>query len=157
MRRGRGRAALAGLAGFAALITAAPVPDAGAQSGSRSIFKCETAGRVTYTDAPCSDAARVDELPIRSTPPHTRGHVAYGAGFPLDSGARWHADSRAASFRRDANPECPHLAQRMALVEREERTANTEERLAVQRHWYRQLGCAGAPDAERHFPSGVAG
>jgi hypothetical protein len=79
---------------------------------------------------------------------------SYGTGAPGRPAAleRPEGQPRAARFSAAANPECPHLAQRMARVAAEEQVANAhdigliQERLAVQRHWYQQLGCAAFAD-----------
>lgn len=133
-----------------------PIQAASQAPGARTIFRCESAGHISYTDAPCPDADKVDPVRLRGMNPSAApDRMAYA---PSDgTGATWRPPAveqpdaigpRAARFAPGANAECPHLAQRMALVEAEEQVANAhnigliQERLAVQRHWYRQLGCA---------------
>jgi hypothetical protein len=137
-----------------------PLQATGQAPGGRTIFRCESAGHISYTDAPCPDAEKVDPVRLRGvSPPAASGRTAYapsdGAGAsgrpsPLERPEG--GQPRAVRFSPAANPECPHLAQRMARVAAEEQVANAhnigliQERLAVQRHWYQQLGCAAFAD-----------
>jgi hypothetical protein len=159
------------LAGGVATGVALVLPlDAASQSpAGTTVFKCETAGQVIYTDTPCTDAHKVDALRIHggaATAPSAERLPDRAGAARMQSGSidPWrrvasqtpYAMTRA-SYGKGVNPECPHLAQRMARVEAEEQTATSrtigliQERLAVQRHWYRQLGCAAdVPDSASH-------
>jgi hypothetical protein len=162
----RGGTAWVGLAGFCAVVGVSILPTEAASQNPdrRTVFRCESAGRISYSDAPCPEAEKVDSIRLHGVnPPRAPDRVAYRApGERAHDGTvgTWQPSTakqsagigpRIARFLPGANPECPHLAQRMALVEAEERaaTAHTiatiQERLAVQRHWYWQLGC---PDSE---------
>ncbi|MGH8667355.1 MAG: hypothetical protein ACREUX_24105 [Burkholderiales bacterium] len=157
----RSAKAFTGFAGLCIALGALLLPTHAAASqapGGRTIFRCETAGQVSYTDAPCPDAEKVDPIRLPGVNrPATPDRMAYHAPSDDGSGATWRPSAverrksielRAARLAPGVNPECPHLAQRMALVETEQQVANghnigvIQERLAVQRHWYRQLGCA---------------
>jgi hypothetical protein len=135
-----------------------PIHAIGQAPGGRTIFRCESAGHVSYTDAPCPDAEKVDPVRLRGiNPPAAPDRMAYApngsTAAPGRSSARERVAPRTARFAPAANAECPHLAQRMALVAAEEQVANAhdmgliQERLAVQRHWFQQLGCAAFADA----------
>ena len=156
--------AIAALCVAAGALLLLPIQAASQASGGRTIFRCESAGHVSYTDAPCPDAEKVDAVRLRGVnPPAAPDRMAYapsdgaGATWRRYSGERAESvEPPAARFASEANPECAHLAQRMARVQAEEQVANAhnigliQERLAVQRHWYRQLGCA--MHAERTLP-----
>ena len=45
--------------------TAAQAQSNGLRQPSRTVYKCESAGKVTYSDEPCSGAVRVDVEPTR--------------------------------------------------------------------------------------------
>lgn len=161
------------LAGSVATGVALVLPlDAASQSSAgATVFKCETAGRVIYTDTPCADAHKVDALRIQGgaapapgaeRTPNRAGDARVQSGS-MDPWRRVasqppYAMTRA-SYGTSVNPECPHLAQRMARVEAEEQTATSrtigliQERLAVQRHWYRQLGCAADVPNSPSYPT----
>ena len=118
----------------------------------RAIVKCVIAGETVYTDLSCSEAARIarelspgdsaaDSAPDPSEPapasPSAEAPTYYAVVLDLPNTPAY-----------GRNPECPHLEQRMALVEAEgkatagsEALSRIEERLAVQRSWHRQLGC----------------
>ncbi|MPZ44814.1 MAG: DUF4124 domain-containing protein [Betaproteobacteria bacterium] len=156
----RSAKAFPGFAGLCIALGALLLPThAASQAPSgRTIFRCETAGQISYTDAPCPDAEKVDAIRLPGVNrPAAPDRMAYHAPSDDGSGATWRPSAvkrpdglapRAARFAAGVNAECPHLAQRMALMEAEELVANghnvgvIQERLAVQRHWYRQLGCA---------------
>jgi hypothetical protein len=158
---------LIALLGLGTAVGVLPLPVA-AQSqapGGRTVFKCEAGGRITYTDAPCPGADKVGALRLHGVNRPIPDRVAHTAaadtltgvsGVPSGTSAvRNGFVSRTFRFPPSANPECPHLAQRMARVEAEEQVATSQtigmiqERLAVQRHWFEQLGCGvpgdGAP------------
>jgi hypothetical protein len=129
-----------------------PIQAAGQARSGRTIFRCESAGHISYTDAPCPHAEKVDPVRLRGVnPPATPDRTAYapgdltGATYAMKRSVN--AEPRAARVAPGSNPECPHLAQRMARVETEEQVANAhnigliQQRLAEQRHWYQQLGC----------------
>jgi hypothetical protein len=129
------------------------------------VYKCEQDGQIAYTDHPCAGAEKAELLKVRAAPPAPPSPTAAPTardgqapgGFrdagtgPTDSLAA--LPERPPRVARTPQAECPHLAQRMALVAAEEQAANAhdigliQERLAVQRHWYQQLGCAAFADA----------
>jgi hypothetical protein len=156
MKRGRGERDWVGLAGFCAVLCVLIVPTEAASQkpDRRTVFRCETAGHISYSDAPCPDAEKIDPIRLRGVnPPTAPNRMAYRAPAdrpPSDPVPSYAVERHTARFGPGVNPECPHLAQRMALVEAEERSATAhtiatlQERLAVQRHWYKQLGCAAS-------------
>lgn len=131
-----------GLALCAGVVASAHALDSSSAAGQApTLFRCETRGHITYSDRPCADAQKVQALRLSGG-----SHVA-GA----DSGT-WRSYAVAGygnRLGRSVDPECPHLAQRMALVEAEEQraTADTiglvQQRLAVQRSRFRELACDG--------------
>ena len=160
MKRGRGETVRVGLASFGLVLGALILPTEAASQkpDRRTVFRCETAGHISYSDAPCPDAEKINPIRLRGVnPPTAPNRMAYrapGHRPPSDSVPSYAVERHTARFEPGVNPECPHLAQRMALVEAEERSATAhtiatlQERLAVQRHWYKQLGCA----ASEHRP-----
>ncbi|MCC6533358.1 MAG: hypothetical protein IT531_12465 [Burkholderiales bacterium] len=130
------------------------------QPRSRTVFKCETDSATLYTDAPCAGSGKTDTVRLHfaaaaqsdriepelqaNTPRDAHAEAAPGAGA-LEP--RLRAQQRIASLAHTPQAECPHLSQRMALVEAEERTATSftiraiQDRLTVQRNRFRELGC----------------
>jgi hypothetical protein len=124
------------------------------------VYKCEQDGQIAYTDHPCAGAEKAELLKVRAAPPAPPSPTAAPTardgqapgGFrdagtgPTDSLAA--LPERPPRVARTPQAECPHLAQRIALVEAEEQHATSQnirmiqERLAVQRNRYSELGCS---------------
>ena len=158
MHRVRTRRHLLPLGAIAAAVSAIALPAyAVGSSQPGTVFRCEVEGRVLYTDSPCPRAERVDTIRVpgpRLHSPRLHSPQAVTASWeaaesPLRvTDARSYGwDPRTHRFAQPEKAECPHLAQRMALVEAEERTATAasigliQERLSVQRQRFRELGC----------------
>jgi hypothetical protein len=122
-----------------------PVPHP--ERTASTVFRCETLGQITYSDQPCAGAQRVDALRL---PGANRVAMAESTHATTPAAAGWGYGSGAnrSSHARTDDPECPHLAQRMARVEAEEQRATAatigliQQRLAVQRERFRELACA---------------
>ena len=143
--------AVSWLAGIIVVLMAASVPAVGQETPARSartIVKCQIAGQTLYTDLSCAEAGRIaaELSPKQADPPHESNFGAPQEPF-LNLGSP--VDTRFVVVAGGRNPECPHLEQRMAMVSAEGmRTLSEdsirilEERLTVQRHWHRELGCS---------------
>ncbi len=146
-----------------AAAAAAPVGVHSEESGtSRQVVQCDIGGEIVYTDLSCAEAHRIafelsPEYRARQFARRDSEPVAPASG---DGANRIPAEPSTATHQVVAlglsyispalgrNAECPHLEQRMALVEAEARSATAidairlaEERLEVQRTWHRELGC----------------
>jgi hypothetical protein len=133
----------------AAASLALPAPAQTLPPSPHLVYKCEQGGQIVYTDQPCSGAEKSELLKVRAAPPSDAqvapgGHRDAGA-VPADNPT---ALERPPKVARTPRAECPHLAQRIALVEAEEQRATSQnirmiqERLAVQRNRYNELGCS---------------
>ena len=132
-------------------------------SSPRTVFKCESGGQTVYTDQPCLDGQKIDALRLHSVNAPGREATEISAArepYRESAIAGWKQPGTAEGkpavtyervWRQLAHTpqaECPHLSQRMALVEAEEQIASSrtiqaiQERLSVQRKRYRELNCA---------------
>lgn len=145
---GRGLAAWCALAAAAAV--ALPAASQTLPLSPRMVFKCEQAGQVVYTDQPCSGTQKSELLRVHAAPLPEAGVLPYSAASvaaPLDP-QQTALTERPPKVAGTPRAECPHLAQRIALVEAEEQRATSQnirliqERLAVQRNRYNELGCS---------------
>jgi hypothetical protein len=142
---GRGLAALCALAAAAAV--ALPAASQTLPPSPRMVFKCEQAGRVVYTDQPCSGAQKSELLRVHAPPPEAGVQLYSSVAAPVDS-QQMALTERPPRVAGTPRAECPHLAQRIALVEAEEQRATSQnirmiqERLGVQRNRYNELGCS---------------
>jgi hypothetical protein len=125
------------------------------EASGRAIFKCQDAsGGAVYKDLPCDGPQAT--LAVWSAPSAPAREPGLSPEQPRSSAP---ADLRpmevpeprpfdAAAFARSPKAECPHLIQRIAFTESEERIATggalrvVHERLAVQRKRYKELGCS---------------
>ena len=143
---GRGLAALCALAAAAAV--ALPAASQTLPPSPRMVFKCEQAGQVIYTDQPCSGAQKSELLRVHAAPPPDAGIQPYPPVAALLDPRPAALTERPPKVAGTPRAECPHLAQRIALVEAEEQRATSQnirmiqERLAVQRNRYNELGCS---------------
>ena len=145
----------------AASLTALSLPatSQGLPQSPRTVFKCENGGETVYTDKACPGAQRAELLRVRASPASSPDpHPGSYSGAALDAQAPAAQAPAAEMAAGAAEPlprlagtpqaECPHLGQRIALVEAEERTASSQtmpliqERLVVQRKRYSELGCS---------------
>jgi hypothetical protein len=121
-------------------------------SSPHTVFKCEQGGQVVYTDQPCAGAERSELLKVRAERP-ADGALPHAAreGGPAPAATEPPpavVTERPPKVAKTPRAECPHLAQRIALVEAEEQRATShsirmiQERLSVQRKRYSELGCS---------------
>jgi hypothetical protein len=164
-----------GLAGICGLLAVTALP-AQAQSQNlpsspRTVFKCESDGQTVYTDQPCLGTQKLETLRLHavSAPAMREATDARDARGPYreSAGAGWRNPGAAAEGKpavtyervtrqlaHTPQAECPHLSQRIALVEAEEQNASSrtiqaiQERLSIQRKRYRELGCASVWSAD---------
>jgi len=145
---------------LAAAASAPMSAHAEASRPARQVVKCEIAGETVYTDLSCAEAHRIavelsPDYRARQSLRREASAEASAASGPANPGepstAAHHVIALSLPSISPAlgrNAECPHLEQRMALVEAEGRIATAsdalqhiEQRLAVQRSWHRELGC----------------
>ena len=153
---------LALLGACGGVVAAAPPPtqtESPPSAPRGAVFKCDTGGSTLYTDRPCAGGRSIEPIALqgivrmddRSPVEGGRGALAPhgGTSKALDASGIHPAAAapRGIYSAAGVNPECPHLAQRMARVLAEESAATDdtrpliEERLAIQRQRYRELDC----------------
>jgi hypothetical protein len=112
----------------------------------REVFKCEVNGKVTYSDAPCLGAKKIDVEPTRgltSTGKETAGADVQRERFnegmaeairPLTgkSAKQLQVDGKRLSLTAPAQAECRQLDAAIPAAEQKERVADTRSRPAVQ-------------------------
>ncbi|MBB3196867.1 hypothetical protein [Roseateles terrae] len=114
---------------------------------SREVFKCEVNGKVTYSDAPCLGARKVDVEPTRGLT--STGKEAPGAdvqrerineGFaeairPVTGkdAKQLQVDGKRLSLAAPAQVECRHLDAAIPAAEQKERVSDARSRPAIQR------------------------
>ena len=129
---------------------------------SRTVFRCEVAGKVTYSDAPCLGATKVDVEPTRGLNKST-GTERIGADVrkerlneqlaeafkpvlnetPEQRAKRHHR----ARLQPDARQQCGRLDERIAATEMSEKhvtgtaLSSTQQQLLDLRNRNRSLGC----------------
>jgi hypothetical protein len=129
---------------------------------SRTVYKCEIAGKASYSDSPCLGAKKIDIEPTRgfskasgremvgSDIRREQTHEAFAdAVKPLTGldAKQLDAQGRRLKLSADANQECRRLDRDIATAEAEERTADrsalasTQERLFKLRQRFRELRC----------------
>lgn len=113
---------------------------------SREVFKCEVKGKITYSDAPCLGAKKVDVEPTRGLT--STGKEAPGAdvqrerineGYaemirPLTGkdAKQLQVDSKRFNLPGPVKAECRQLDMAIPAAEQKERVADTRSRPAVQ-------------------------
>ncbi|OGB20571.1 MAG: hypothetical protein A3I66_05585 [Burkholderiales bacterium RIFCSPLOWO2_02_FULL_57_36] len=133
------------------------MPDA-----SRTVYKCKIDGKVSYSDAPCLGAERIDIEPTRGMNKST-GRELTGSDVsrerhremmsdalkPLTgmSAQQFNTQSRRMKLPAGARSECTTLDGRISDSEARERAATTDTKPAVERNLlefrkrYQELGC----------------
>lgn len=129
---------------------------------SRTIFKCEEAGKITYSDSPCVGAQKIDVEPTRGVS-KLSGSERTGRDVQIERHREIIADAlrpltgmdakqlevrqRRMRLAPDAQRECLQLDERVPAVEGRERLATGQKLAEVQRELYhlrtrfRELRC----------------
>lgn len=156
---------LALLAAGASVAFSAPIAPASAQNlpaPSRTVFKCEVDGKVTYSDAPCLGARKLEVEPTRGLNKMS-GTVRTGADVRREQHREIVAEAikpltgknakelethgRRMRLAPEARNECQRLDGEIAMMERKERQASggplmeAQQALLEVRLRYRELGC----------------
>lgn len=156
------RAALPVVAGYT---FAAAIPIAVAQSlpaPSRTVYKCEADGKVTYSDSPCLGAAKIDVEPTRGVS-KLSGSQRVGADVrkeqhretianalkPLTgmNPKQYEVAARRRALTPDAQRECQRIDSQMPVAEKDEGLSSGPKLVEIQRDLYRmrirfrELGC----------------
>ena len=129
---------------------------------SRTVFKCEVAGKIVYSDAPCLGAQQIDVEPTRgldqtsgrrkigSDVMHEQFREAMAEGLrPLTGmdAKQLAVQGRRNQFSADAQKECRRLDGEIPSAQQDEKTANQSELRDVQmtlfqkRKRFKELGC----------------
>ncbi|WP_158219686.1 DUF4124 domain-containing protein [Ideonella sp. A 288] len=144
-----------GLVGSSALAQKLPPP-------SRTVYKCQDAGRTVYTDSPCMAAERIEVQPTRGLN-QTTGKELIGRDVRHEQHREMMADAlrpltgmdatqldragRRRSLTPAAQRECQHLDRELPGVELAERRGEpgqlkaVQRRLLVMRSRFREIGC----------------
>jgi len=131
-------------------------------STSRSVFKCEVAGRVVYSDAPCLGAQKIDVEPTRGLS-KTSGREQVGNDVRREQNREIVADAlhpltgmdakqldvqgRRMKLTADAQLECRRLDAEIPAAEKQEKLvkqqalADVQAQLLRMRRSFRELGC----------------
>lgn len=153
-------------AGFAAALTISTFATASTAQNllppSRTVFKCEVAGKITYSDAPCLGAKKLEVEPTRGVSKlsgterigrdvHQERYreIMADALKPLTGMDAKQLDTqrRRMKLSPDDQRECQSLDARVEAAERNEQVASSEALKGVQldlyrlRMRYRELGC----------------
>lgn len=129
---------------------------------SRTLYKCEVDGKVTYSDNPCVGAQKIDVEPTRGVS-KLSGKERIGKDVSREHQQEALAEAvrpitgkdakqlevfgRRLKLSEQARRHCAELDASIPLAEREEQTATkanlqaAQERLFAQRDRYRKLGC----------------
>lgn len=129
---------------------------------SRTVYKCEVNGKISYSDEPCVGAQKIDVEPTRGVNQlsgkgrtgkdvrheHER-EMIYEAFRPLTGkdAKEMTVIERRMKLTENERRECAALDRSISTGEAEERTASkqslqlVQERLYTQRSRFRQLGC----------------
>jgi hypothetical protein len=128
---------------FTPWVTAQQLPPA-----SRTVYKCQEAGRVVYSDSPCLGAEKLEIQPTRGLSKssgkeltgrdvqHERNREVMALALqPLTSMDAKQLDraGRRMKLTNDAQNECQSLDKSIPKVEQDERLASGAERPSVQR------------------------
>lgn len=153
------------LVALASWAVAGTIPVTFAQSlpaPSRTVYKCEVGGKVTYSDSPCLGATRIDVEPTRGVS-KLSGSQRVGADVrreqhrevianalkPLTGmdPKQYEVHARRSALTPDARRECQGLDARMPVAEKSEGLSSGAELVEIQRDLYRMrkrsrdLGC----------------
>lgn len=129
---------------------------------SRSVFKCEVAGKVVYSDAPCLGAQKLDVEPTRGLS-KTSGREQVGNDVRREQNREMFADAfrpltgmdakqldvqgRRMQLTPDAQRECRRLDAEIPVAEKQEKLAKQQALADVQaqllrmRRSFREQGC----------------
>lgn len=129
---------------------------------SRSVFKCEVAGKVVYSDAPCLGAQKIDVEPTRGLS-KTSGREQVGNDVRHEQNREMFADAvrpltgmdakqldvqgRRMKLSPDAQRECRRLDADIPVAEKQEKLvkqqalADVQAQLFRMRRSFRELGC----------------
>lgn len=129
---------------------------------SRTVFKCQVAGKTVYSDSPCLGARQIDIEPTRGLN-QTSGRVRVGADVAREQWRETLAEAlhpltgmdakqRAVHGRRnklslDAQRECPRLDGELLVAQQDEKKATPPDLKEVQmklfqmRKRFQELGC----------------
>lgn len=141
------------------------IPDSSAQSlpaPSRTVYKCDVGGKVTYSDSPCLGAAKIEVEPTRGVS-KLSGSQRVGADVQREQTRETWAEAfkpltgmdakqseihgRRMKLTSDAQRECHRLDAQMPVAEKDERVSAGPILAEVQRDLYRmrmrfrELGC----------------
>jgi hypothetical protein len=144
------------------LLLALAAPTAAWAQVSRTVYKCEVAGKTVYTDAPCLGAQRVDVEPTRGMNKGT-GKELIGKDVARERSHEMLADAikpvtgmddgqlrtyeRRAKLSPESRLECRALDGRIRNTEALEQVARADERAGIQqsllasRQRHKTLGC----------------
>lgn len=129
---------------------------------SRTVFKCQVAGKTVYSDSPCLGAKQIDVEPTRGLN-QTSGRVRIGADVLHEQGREAFAGAlrpltgmdakqltvagRRNKLSPDAQRECPRLDADISVAQEDEKKATPPELKQVQlklfqvRKRFQELGC----------------
>lgn len=129
---------------------------------SRTVFKCEVAGKVSYSDSPCLGAQKIDVEPTRGLNKMS-GRELLGNDVRREQNREMFADAirpitgmdakqldvqgRRMKLTADAQRECRHLDAEIPVAEKQEKLvkqqalADVQAQLFRMRRSFRELGC----------------
>jgi len=129
---------------------------------SRTVFKCQVAGKTVYSDAPCLGAKQIDVEPTRGLN-QTSGNKRIGTDVMHEQGREAFAQAvrpitgmdakqlavqgRRKRLNSEAQQECRRLDGEVAAAQQDEKAAAGSELLTIQetlfqkRKRFRELGC----------------
>ena len=129
---------------------------------SRTVYKCNVAGKIVYSDSPCLGAEKIEIEPTRGLS-NSSGHEQLGADVrrerqredfaeaikPLTglNAKQLDVQGRRMKLSSNAQQECRALDKSTAASELDEKRASKQELLSIQAHLlslrkrYRELGC----------------
>lgn len=129
---------------------------------SRTVFKCQVAGKTVYSDSPCLGARQIDVVPTRGLNQDS-GRVRTGADVSREYGREAFAEAvrpltgmdakqLAVAGRRnklspEAQRECPRLDVDLSVVQQDEKKSSPSDLKDVQmklfqlRKRFQELGC----------------
>lgn len=124
----------------------------GLPAPSRTVYKCEVGGKVTYSDSPCLGAAKIDVEPTRGVS-KLSGSQRVGADVQREQHREaiaealkpltgmdpkeYEVHARRRALTPDARRECQRLDAELPVLEQDERLATGQQLAEVQRGLYR--------------------
>lgn len=153
------------LMSLTAVTLALSIPASWAQNlpaPSRTVFKCDVGGKVTYSDSPCLGAAKIEVEPTRGVS-KLSGSQRVGADVQREQTREMWAEAfkpltgmdakqseiygRRMKLTSDAQRECRRLDAQMPVAEKDEKLSAGPQLAEIQRDLYRmrtrfrELGC----------------